>query len=449
MHLVSLGPGCPHAWAVQHGALRRKVCIPGHAHAGSGARSVELLTIEEDGLKAERIAGGTSMAWENAVLRENDLELHHPANEYQASVLAGATADCDLSVLLPTIASRGPQAKNSRGVNVGFANIVGASGALREVLDLVRTVSPTNCTALIEGETGTGKELIARAIHEHSTRRNRPFVKLNCAAIPLGLLESELFGHERGAFTGAVARKVGRFETADGGTLFLDEIGDIPLELQPKLLRVLQEGEFERLGSTQTLRVNVRLVAATNRDLAALVSKERFRSDLYYRLNVFPIRVPPLRDRLEDIPLLIMHFVRTFAEQMGKQIDEVPAEVMQALLNHSWPGNIRELQNFIERSVILTTGNMLRPPLDGLKRAAEAEGLGAITLQDAERAHIRKTLEHTRWVVAGPNGAAARLGIKRSTLYFRMQKLGISRSNRAPLPAQQSCHEAALDLPLD
>ncbi len=396
MHLVSLGPGCPHAWAVQHGALRRKVCIPGHAHAGSGARTVELLTIEEDGLKAERIAGGTSMAWENAVLRENDLELHHPANEYQASVLAGATADCDLSVLLPTIASRGPQAKNSRGVNVGFANIVGASGALREVLDLVRTVSPTNCTA-----------------------------------------------------TGAVARKVGRFETADGGTLFLDEIGDIPLELQPKLLRVLQEGEFERLGSTQTLRVNVRLVAATNRDLAALVSKERFRSDLYYRLNVFPIRVPPLRDRLEDIPLLIMHFVRTFAEQMGKQIDEVPAEVMQALLNHSWPGNIRELQNFIERSVILTTGNMLRPPLDGLKRAAEAEGLGAITLQDAERAHIRKTLEHTRWVVAGPNGAAARLGIKRSTLYFRMQKLGISRSNRAPLPAQQSCHEAALDLPLD
>jgi formate hydrogenlyase transcriptional activator len=300
-------------------------------------------------------------------------------------------------------------------------------------LDLVRTVAPTNSTALIEGETGTGKELIARAIHERSTRRDRRLVKLNCAAIPLGLLESELFGHERGAFTGAVARKVGRFEAADRGTLFLDEIGDIPLELQAKLLRVLQEGEFERLGSTQTLRVNVRLVAATNRDLAALVSKKQFRSDLYYRLNVFPIPVPPLRDRLEDIPLLVMHFVRTFADQMGKQVDEVPAEVMQALVSHAWPGNIRELQNFIERSVILTSGNVLRPPLAALNCAAGAESLGAITLEDAERDHIRKTLEHTRWVVAGPNGAAARLGIKRSTLYFRMQKLGISRSQQGSL----------------
>jgi formate hydrogenlyase transcriptional activator len=315
-------------------------------------------------------------------------------------------------------------------------------------LDLVRTVAPTNSTALIEGETGTGKELIARAIHERSTRRDRRLVKLNCAAIPLGLLESELFGHERGAFTGAVARKVGRFEAADRGTLFLDEIGDIPLELQAKLLRVLQEGEFERLGSTQTQRVNVRLVAATNRDLAALVSKKQFRSDLYYRLNVFPIPVPPLRDRLEDIPLLVMHFVRTFADQMGKHIDEVPAEVMEALVSHAWPGNIRELQNFIERSVILTSGNVLRPPLACLKRAVEAESLGAITLEDAEREHIRKTLEHTRWVVAGPNGAAARLGIKRSTLYFRMQKLGISRSKRDALPAPQNCNDAGMDLPL-
>jgi len=315
-------------------------------------------------------------------------------------------------------------------------------------LDLVRTVAPTNSTALIEGETGTGKELIARAIHERSTRRDRRLVKLNCAAIPLGLLESELFGHERGAFTGAVARKVGRFEAADRGTLFLDEIGDIPLELQAKLLRVLQEGEFERLGSTQTQRVNVRLVAATNRDLAALVSKKQFRSDLYYRLNVFPIPVPPLRDRLEDIPLLVMHFVRTFADQMGRHIDEVPAEVMQALVSHAWPGNIRELQNFIERSVILTSGNVLRPPLASLKSAAEAQSLGAITLEDAERNHIRKTLEHTRWVVAGPNGAAARLGIKRSTLYFRMQKLGISRSKRDALPAPQNCNDAGMDLPL-
>src|ERR1700730_1771709 len=399
-------------------------------------------------LKAQRIAGGTNMAWENAVLSEGENDVEFYEREYPADMLAGATGDSTFPALLPTVVSRGRQAKKGQGVNDGFEDIVGASRARSEELNLVGTVAPTNSTALIEGETGTGKELIARAIHEHSTRRDRPFVKLNCAAIPLGLLESELFGHERGAFTGAVARKVGRFETADGGTLFLDEIGDIPLELQPKLLRVLQEGEFERLGSTQTLRVNVRLVAATNRDLDALVSKERFRSDLYYRLNVSPIRVPPLRDRLEDIPLLITHFVRTFAEQMGKQIDEIPADVMQALVSHSWPGNIRELQNFIERSVILTTGNILRPPLAGLKRAAEAEALGAITRQDAERAHIRKTLEHTRWVVAGPNGAAARLGIKRSTLYFRMQKLGISRSNKNSLSAQQIGSDAGMDLPL-
>src|SRR5258707_2037296 len=265
--------------------------------------------------------------------------------------------------------------------------------------------------------------------------RDRSFVKLNCAAIPLGLLESELFGHERGAFTGAVACKVGRFETADRGTLFLDEIGDIPLELQAKLLRVLQEGEFERLGSTQTQRVNVRLVAATNRDLADMVSKKQFRSALYYRLNVFPIAVPPLRDRLQDIPLLVEHFVKSFSDQMGKQIHDVPAEVMEALVSHSWPGNIRELQNFIERSVILSPGNVLRPPLVNLKKAAETGSPEAITLEEAERDHIRKILKHTRWVVAGPRGAAARLGIKRSKLYFRMQKLGISRTQRDHLPA--------------
>src|SRR6202048_2243038 len=357
-------------------------------------------------LKAQRIAGGTNMAWENAVLSEGENNVEFYEREYPADMLAGATGDSTFPALLPTVVSRGRQAKKGQGVNDGFEDIVGASRSLSEVLNLVRTVAPTNSTALIEGETGTGKELIARAIHEHSTRRDRPFVKLNCAAIPLGLLESELFGHERGAFTGAVARKVGRFEAADRGTLFLDEIGDIPRELQPKLLRVLQEGEFERLGSTQTLRVDVRLVAATNCDLAALVSKKEFRSDLYSRLNVFPIAVPPLRDRLDDIPLLITHFVRTFAEQMGKHIDEIPTDVMQALVSHSWPGNIRELQNFIERSVILTTGNILHPPLAGLRRAAEAECLGAITLQDAERAHIRQTLEHTRWVVAGTHGAA-------------------------------------------
>jgi formate hydrogenlyase transcriptional activator len=316
----------------------------------------------------------------------------------------------------------------------GFEDLIGTSRALREVLDLVRTVAPTNSTSLIEGETGTGKELIARAIHKHSTRSDRPFVTLNCAAIPLGLLESELFGYERGAFTGAVARKIGRFEAADRGTLFLDEIGDIPLELQPKLLRILQEGEFERLGGTRTLRANLRLVAATNHDLAVLVSKRLFRSDLYYRLNIFPIQIPPLRDRVGDIPLLVTHFVKRFAEQLGKRIHEIPAEVMEALVSYPWPGNIRELQNYIERSVILTSGNVLQPPLAHLNRVVKAECLEPITMEDTEREHIRKTLEHTRGVVAGPDGAAARLGIKRSTLYFRMQKLGISRSRKCPFP---------------
>jgi len=375
------------------------------------------------------------MAWGNAVLSEdlNAVEVYHSERQYQGVMLRGATASSTSSALFSTVASRGHQAIKGKGANGAFGDIVGASRALREVLDLVRIVAPTNSTALIEGETGTGKELIARAIHELSTRRERPFVKLNCAAIPLGLLESELFGHERGAFTGAVARKVGRFEAADRGTLFLDEIGDIPLELQAKLLRVLQEGEFERLGSTQTLYANVRLVAATNRHLAGLVSRKQFRSDLYYRLNVFPMSLPPLRDRLEDIPLLVMHFVRLYADKMGKQIDEVPAEVMEALVSHSWPGNIRELQNFIERSVILTSGNVLRPPLASLNRTGEIEALGAITLEAAERNHIRKTLEQTRWVVSGPSGAARRLGMNRSTLHFRMKKLGIARTIDASL----------------
>ena len=369
------------------------------------------------------------MAWGKAVLSEdlNDVRIFRSECPYRSDILTAATVRSTASALLQTVASSSRQAEKSKDVNEGFEGIVGTSRALREVLDLVRTVAPSNSTVLVEGETGTGKELIARAIHQHSARRDRSFVKLNCAAIPLGLLESELFGHERGAFTGAVARKVGRFEAADCGTLFLDEIGDIPLELQAKLLRVLQEGEFERLGSTQTHWVNLRLIAATNRDLADMVSKKQFRSDLYYRLNVFPIAVPPLRDRVEDVPPLVVHFVKRFARQMGKEIDEVPAEVMQALASHAWPGNIRELQNFIERSVILTTGNVLHAPLAGLRRVAEAEPLWAITLDDAQREHIRKTLVHTRWVVAGANGAAARLGIKRSTLYFRMKKLGIVR----------------------
>jgi len=317
---------------------------------------------------------------------------------------------------------------DSAGERDGFQGIVGMSSALLEVLDLIRIVGPTDSTVLIEGETGTGKELIAGAIHTHSRRSARPFIKLNCAAIPLGLLESELFGHEKGAFTGAVGRKMGRFEAANGGTLFLDEIGDIPLELQAKLLRVLQEGEFERLGSTQTLRVNVRVVAATNGDLWKLVSEKRFRSDLYYRLDVFPISVPPLRDRAEDIPLLVRHFVARYAARMQKHIDRIPGSVMDILVSHCWPGNIRELQNFIERSVILTPGNTLRPPLSMRRPAAQSESSEqSTTLQDTERDLICRTLKQTNGIIDGPRGAAARLGVKRTTLYSRMHKLGISR----------------------
>jgi len=315
----------------------------------------------------------------------------------------------------------------------GLPRIIGKSAALQHVLGMVRMVAPTDSTVLIQGETGTGKELIARAVHDISPRYARPFVKLNCAAIPFDLLESELFGHEKGAFTGAIAQKIGRFELADKGTLFLDEVGDIPLALQPKLLRVLQEREFERLGSTRTHRTHVRLVAATNRNLLDMVERKEFRSDLYYRLNVFPISLPPLRDRREDIPALVEHFVDIYARRMGKQIDRISPETMSALNSHSWRGNIRELQNSIERSVILSTGNKLCLSLESSKHEVAAESLGAITWKAAEREHIWRTLEQTCWVIAGPSGAAARLGMKRSTLYFRMQKLGISRCDRKPI----------------
>jgi len=345
------------------------------------------------------------------------------------------------------VATFGPvdQDRNARR----FEQIIGNSPVLESVLEQVEQVAPTDSTVLIQGETGTGKELIARAIHNLSVRCGRPFIKLNCAAIPFDLLESELFGHERGAFTGAIAQKIGRFELADKGTLFLDEVGDIPPGLQPKLLRVLQEQEFERLGSTRTHQVDVRLVAATNRNLVDMVKRNEFRSDLYYRLNVFPVPLPPLRERREDIPALVEHFVELYARRMDKQIEHIAPETMSALVSYQWPGNIRELQNFIERSVILTSSNVLHPPLASLKSAADVESLGAITLEDAERDHIRKTLEQTRWVVAGPNGAAARLGIKRSTLYFRMQKLGISRTKRDLLPTQQSWDDARIDPPID
>ena len=282
---------------------------------------------------------------------------------------------------------------------------------------------------LICGETGTGKELIARALHDLSPRRDRTFVKLNCAAIPMGLLESELFGHEKGAFTGAIAQKIGRFELANEGTLFLDEVGDIPLELQPKLLRVLQEQEFERLGSTRTIRVDVRLIAATNRDLAQMVAEGRFRGDLYYRLNVFPITVPPLRERPDDIPRLVRHFTHRFARRMGRRIESIPTATMEALSCYPWPGNVRELQNVIERAVILSSGKSLQVPLSDLQLSTQPSepSVAAVTLLDAEREHILSALRETGWVIGGSKGAAARLGMKRSTLQHKMKKLGISR----------------------
>jgi formate hydrogenlyase transcriptional activator len=308
-----------------------------------------------------------------------------------------------------------------------FDEIVGDSAALRRVLKQVGTVAGTDSTVLIRGETGTGKELIARALHNLSLRRSRTFVKLNCAAIPTGLLESELFGHERGAFTGAITQKVGRFELAHQGTLFLDEVGDIPPELQPKLLRVLQEQEFERLGSTRTIRVDVRLVAATNGDLEQMAKGGRFRSDLYYRLNVIPVVLPPLRERREDIPQLVRHFAQKVARRMGRRIETVPTETMDALVQYPWPGNIRELENVIERAVILSPGPTLEVNVGDLKAPPATAPRAAGTLADAERDHILGVLRETGWVLGGPNGAAVRLAMKRTTLQSKMKKLGISR----------------------
>ncbi|MBS1788214.1 MAG: sigma 54-interacting transcriptional regulator [Acidobacteria bacterium] len=312
-----------------------------------------------------------------------------------------------------------------------FERIIGASASLQRILKQVETVAPTDSTVLIRGETGTGKELIARAIHNLSERRERSLVKLNCAAIPTGLLESELFGHEKGAFTGAISQRIGRFELANKGTLFLDEVGDIPLELQPKLLRVLQEQEFERLGSTRTQRVDVRLVAATNCNLEQMVADKQYRGDLFYRLNVFPIHLPPLRERREDIPLLARFFAQKFAQRMHKQLETIPAETMAALTQYHWPGNIRELENVIERAVILSRGPALEVPLHEMKPAKKptdnVASSASATLADNEREHILRVLKETGWVISGPNGAATRLGIKRTTLQARMQKLGISR----------------------
>ena len=332
---------------------------------------------------------------------------------------------------LATVTNPGPdQAERT------FERIIGNSAALESVLDQVEQVAPTDSTVLIEGETGTGKELIAHAIHNASQRCGRAFIKLNCAAIPMDLLESELFGHEKGAFTGAIAQKIGRFEMADKGTLFLDEAGDIPPALQPKLLRVLQEQEFERLGNGKTHKVDVRLVAATNRNLGKMVARGQFRSDLYYRLNVFPVLLPALRERREDIPALVTHFVKIFSRRMGKPIDSIPSELMAAFQWHSWPGNIRELQNLVERAVILSRDGVLPNPLQKRQTSAiilssnAQSPLSAMNWQDTDRVLVVETLEQTGWIVGGPRGAAVKLGLKRTTLLAKMRRLGISR----PIP---------------
>jgi formate hydrogenlyase transcriptional activator len=310
--------------------------------------------------------------------------------------------------------------------------IIGAERGLRQVLEAVRMVAPADTAVILHGETGTGKEGIAREIHEQSRRRRGPYVKINCSAIPSGLLESELFGHERGAFTGAWTQTTGRFQMADQGTLFLDEVGDLPLELQPKLLRILQEQEFERLGSARTIRVDVRVIAATNANLEQMVQERKFRADLYYRLNVFPISLPALRERRDDIPQLVWHFARKFARKMNKTIEAIPDEVMEILKHHEWPGNIRELQNFIERAVILSPATVLRPPLGDLKAFTRtAQHTGIRTLAEAERDHIVEAIRQAGGVVGGRSGAAARLGMARTTLLYRMRKLGIGQTQGA------------------
>ncbi|HSF32918.1 MAG TPA: sigma 54-interacting transcriptional regulator [Candidatus Tectomicrobia bacterium] len=367
-------------------------------------------------------------------------EVEHSLHHRDSIALGSALASQQRAALKHTLADGTLSLKDGRRCDRPFAEIIGTSAALRRVLHQVETVAPTEATVLITGETGTGKELMAQAIHELSQRRGHAFVKLNCAAIPTGLLESELFGHEKGAFTGAVTQRIGRFELANHGTIFLDEIGEMPLEVQPKLLRVVQDREFERLGSSRTLRTDARLIAATNRDLPAMVEALQFRADLFYRLHVFPVHVPSLRERPEDIPPLVRHFTQQFARRMRKTIDTIPASTMQSLMQYPWPGNIRELQNIIERAVILSPGAVLQVcRTDLLPRATEMmpmphEPLDRArytplqsALEDTERRRILRALEECKWMVAGPHGAAVRLGLKRSTLQYRMQKLSLSR----------------------
>jgi len=395
-----------------------------HLLRDEGVRSVVSMPLTTH----DRALGTMSLAsLRDAAFQQGDVDLLVQVAGQVAIAVENALAFQEIGELKNKLAQEKLYLEDELRSEMNFDEIVGESPSLRSVLKQVETVAPTDSTVLIQGETGTGKELIARAIHNLSPRREHTFVKVNCAAIPAGLLESELFGHERGAFTGAIAQRLGRFELANGGTIFLDEVGDIPLELQPKLLRVLQEQAFERLGGTRTVRVDIRLVAATNRNLEEMVAARTFRSDLYYRLRVFPLVIPPLRERQADIPALVRYFVQKFARRMNRTIETIPAGTLEVLVRYAWPGNIRELENLIERAVIVSPGPVLRVPLGELKLPLEPLD-DNLTLRAAEREHIVKALEATNWVLAGPHGAAARLGMKRTTLQSKMRKLGLART---------------------
>jgi formate hydrogenlyase transcriptional activator len=393
-------------------------------HLAEGLKSACLVPL----LSRNRVLGTLNVgSFRERAFHQEDVDLLSQVANQVAIAVENALAYREIAELKNKLAEEKLYLEDEIRTGYNFEEIIGESLALKRILKQVETVAATDSIVLVQGETGTGKELIARAIHNLSGRRERTFVKVNCAAIPTGLLESELFGHEKGAFTGAIAQKLGRFELAHGGTLFLDEVGDIPLEIQPKLLRVLQEQEFERLGSNRTLRVDVRLVAATNCDLTQMVADREFRSDLYYRLNVFPILVPALRERAEDIPLLVRYFAQKYARRMNRKIETIPTEDLEALARYHWPGNVRELENFIERAVILSRGPALHVALAELKPPAELSSSSIATLEAAEREHILRALQESRWVIGGPNGAAARLGVKRTTLHYKMSKLGITR----------------------
>jgi len=430
--------GVPSSEAIR---LRRPVRFDEASLARLGGDGAKLLL--DEGLKSgvclplltrNSVLGTLNLASRDPnTFSDTDIELLAQIAVQFAIALENALAYCEIEELKNRLAEEKLILEDEMRSGYQFEDIVGESEVLREVLQKVETVAPTDSTVLLLGETGTGKERVARAIHNLSRRSQMPFVKINCAAIPTGLLESELFGHEKGAFTGAVAQKVGRFELADGGTIFLDEVGDIPPELQPKLLRVLQEQEFERLGGSRTIHVDARVVAATNRELSAMVAERQFRSDLFYRLNVFPIRVPPLRERAGDIPLLVRFFAQMYSRRLNRNIETIPTETMDAMVRYPWPGNVRELENLVERAVILSPGSVLRVPLGELQSMADAApaNAGIGTLEQVEREHILQALRASRWRLAGPQGAATRLGMKRTTLQSRMKKLGIVRETGA------------------